>query len=201
MAKNRSIEQKIRKMARKNRHAVFSGATTKCVERMDTGKFEMVATVDKGKVSLKSSGKHVAIPVGPISLSKAVMSTGRGPDAVRMQEYYQRIHSFDTALPETIGAVSIDKVTSGRRSEGGKLRLKDLENTYADFIKGVPKEHHISYLDDEFARLDLFFSGNQFFWVEMNYQKKFCRRSAVYSSKVIAEAFMNTDTITWVETI
>lgn len=192
MAKNRSIEQKKLKMKRRNRHAVFSGASAKYAVRIDRGKFEEVTIVGNGADEDQiPSGKHVVIPVGPTSLSKAVMSTGRGPDAVRMQEYYQRIHSYDQALPETIGLTEPLK----------EMRKFELTKKYQQFILGVPKELHINFLNDTNARLDLFFSGTQFFWVEVNYKERFWRRSAVYSSKKLAVTYLECNKITWVERI
>lgn len=192
MAKNRSIEQKIVKMKRRNRHAVFSGSSAKYAVRIDRGRYEGVTEVGNGAdTDLVPSGKHVVIPVGPVSLSKAVMSTGRGPDAVRMQEYYARIHSFDEALPDTIGLSEPLK----------EMKRFELTKRYAEFIRGVPRELHINFLKDDNARLDLFFSGTQFFWVEVNYKERYWRRSAIYGSKKLAIAFMECNKITWVETI
>lgn len=192
MAKNRSIENNIRKMKRRNRHAVFSGASAKYAVRIDRGRFEGVTIVGQGaEEDQVPSGKHVVIPVGPVSLSKAVMSTGRGPDAARMQEYYARIHSFDQALPETIGLTEPMK----------EMKRFELTKRYSEFIKGVPRELHINFLADDNARLDLFFSGTQFFWVEVNYKERYWRRSAIYGSKKLAITFMELDKITWVETI
>lgn len=198
---NRGIQQKIVKMKRRNRHAVFSGATTQHLHHRSVEKLDPVlmpdGSIDEDKVRIK----RISIPVGPISLSKAVINTGRGPDAVRMQEYYQRVHSYDEALPDTIGgSVPIDKVLSASRTEGG-LWLKVLENTYTNFIKGVPKECHINYLKDHEARIDLFFAGTQWFWVEINYKKKFARRSKIYPNKQMAELMLEMDKITWVEVI
>lgn len=192
MAKNRSIESKIRKMKRRNRHAVFSGASAKYAVRIDRGRYQGVTVVGHGaEEDFVPSGKHVVIPVGPISLSKAVISTGRGPDAVRMQEYYARIHSFDEALPKTIGLSEHMK----------EMKKFELTRRYAEFIKGVPRELHVNFLNDEHARLDLFFCGTQFFWVEVNYRERYFRRSAIYPSKKVAVTFMECDKITWAETI
>lgn len=192
MAKNRSIEANKRKMKRRNRHAVFSGASAKYVVRIDRGRYQDVTTTGHGSEEDQvPSGKHVVIPVGPVSLSKAVMSTGRGPDAVCMQEYYQRIHSYDKALPETIGLSEHMK----------EMKKFELTKRYKDFIKGVPKELHINFVDDGQARLDLFFSGTQFFWVEVNYKERYWRRSAIYGSKAVAIAFLKCGSIAWAETI
>lgn len=202
MGKNRSIQQKILKMKRRNRHAVFSGDTSKFMTR-DVVKLEYPLDPNTGKVEQdKVRLKRFAVPVGPISLSKAVINTGRGPDAVRMQEYYQRVHSYDQALPDTIGAVSIDHLKSQRRSEGG-LRLKDFDlgQKYTEFIKGTPKEMRICLFEDDLARLDLYFNITQWFFVEANYVRGSLRRSTIYKSRDVAMALFKMDKITWVETL
>lgn len=196
---NRTIQQKILKMKRRSRFAKLSGSPsrykTRVIERL-----EPVVNPD-GSINEDSTMiKQHHVLVGEVSLSRQVVNTGRGPDKERMQEYYQRLHSFDESLPATIGAVSIDQIATGRRTESG-LRLKDLENTYNTFIKGVPKELRINYLNDEFARLDLFFAGTQWFWVEIDFKKKFCRRSKIYPNKKMADLMLTLDKITWVETI
>lgn len=185
MAKNRSIEQNIRKIKRRNRFARLSGATSRSAERVGPTPFT------EDEYGNTTTGKTKMVLVGPISLSKAVISTGRGPDAVRMQEYYQRIHSFDQALPETIGLSDCMK----------EMKKFELTDRYKKFILGVPKELHVNFLNDVNARLDLFFCGTQFFWVEVNFKERFWRRSAVYSSKRLAVAFLECNKITWAETI
>lgn len=192
MAKNRTIEQKKVKMKRRNRHAVFSGSSAKYATRIDRGRYDSVTTVGNGADEDQvPSGKHVVIPVGPVSLSKAVINTGRGPDAVRMQEYYQRVHSYDQALPETLGLSEHMK----------EMKKFELTKRYAEFILGVPRELHINFVNDDQARLDLFFSGTQFFWVEVNYKERYWRRSAIYGSKAVAITFMKCGSITWAEEI
>lgn len=206
MAKNRSIEQKKLKMKRRNRHAVFSGASAKYAVRIDRGKFQGVTSVGNGADEDQiPSGKHVVIPVGKVSLSKAVMSTGRGPDAIRMQEYYQRLHSYDEALPKTLGFTGIDtskriiKVgLHGKRTQGDP---NELIKKYQEIIRDTPKEMRICLLDDDLARLDLFFNYQQWFFVEMDYRKKSIKRSTIYSSRTMAMKMLEIHNITWVETI
>lgn len=185
MAKNRSIEQKKLKMKRRNRFARLSGAPSKSKERIGPTPF----TEDEYGNTTTQETKRIL--VGPVSLSKQVMSTGRGPDAVRMQEYYQRIHSYDQALPETIGLSEHMK----------EMKRFELTKKYQEFIKGVPRELHINFLNDDNGRLDLFFSGTQFFWVEVNYRDRFWRRSAIYSSKKMAVTYLQQKSITWAEKI
>lgn len=192
MAKNRSIEQKIRKMKRRNRHAVFSGATSKHAVRIDSGRQD-------------NNGHSINIAVGPISLSKAVISTGRGPDAVRMQEYYQRLHSYDEALPKTLGFRGIDtsqriiKVgLHGKRTQGDP---NEIIKKYQEIIRDTPKEMRVNLLDDDLARLDLFFNYQQWFFVEIDYRKNSIKRSCIYRSREMAMKILQMSKITWVETI
>lgn len=157
------------KIKKRGKFARFSGATAKYHP--------------EGKDGLVEAGYH--------SLSRQTISTGRGPDSQKMAEYYQRIHSYDEALPDTIGLTEPLK----------EMKRFELTKRYAEFIKGVPRELHINFLNDESARLDLFFSGTQFFWVEVDYRRKTWRRSAVYSSKTMAVTLMEQSLLTWVETL
>lgn len=199
---NRSIEQKKLKMKRRNRHAVFSGATTRHVQMRDVTVLDPVlktdGTVDEDKVRIKT----VRVLAGQVSLSKAVINTGRGPNHEAMQDYYRRIHSYDEALPATIGSMPIDQLAIGRRTESG-LRLKDfdLAQRYSEFIKGTPKECRIRLVDNHTGVLDLYFTLNQWFFVDVDYQKKSLRRSKIYPSKAYAISMMTAHHITWVETI
>lgn len=206
MVKNRSIQQKIRKMKRRNRHAVFSGEQSKYAVRIDRGRFQGVTVVGNGAdEDIIPSGKHVVIPVGPISLSKAVMSTGRGPDAMRMQEYYQRLHSYDEPLPKTLGFNGIDtsqrviKVgLHGKRTQGDP---NEIIKRYQEIIRDTPKEMRICLLDDDLARLDLFFNYQQWFFVEIDYEKNSIRRSCIYRNRSLAMTMFDMRKITWVETV
>jgi hypothetical protein len=194
---NRSIEQKKLKMKRRNRHAVFSGGQTRFAERDGPAPFKEDIY---GKTTTLQRDKKVL--VGPVSLSKQVMNTGRGPNHEAMQDYYRRIHSYDEALPATIGAMPIDQLVTGRRTESG-LRLKDfdLAQRYSEFIKGTPKECHIRLVDNHTGVLDLYFTLNQWFFVDVDYQKKSLRRSKIYPSKAYAISMMTAHHITWVETL
>lgn len=206
MAKNRSIEAKIRKMKRRNRHAVFSGESAKYAVRIDRGRYQDVTVTGQGaEEDLVPSGKHVVIPVGPISLSKAVINTGRGPDAMHMQEYYQRLHSYDQALPKTLGFTGIDaskrviKVgLHGKRTQGDP---NEIIKKYQEIIRDTPKEMRICLLDDDLARLDLFFNYQQWFFVEIDYTAETIKRSCIYRTRTLAMTMFDLRKITWVETI
>lgn len=190
MAKNRSLEQKRLKNKRRNRFAVFSGATSKYATRIDRGKYQGVTHVgtppDDDWVP---SGKHVVVPVGPISLSKGVMSTGRGPNNERMAEYYARLHSYDEPLPKTIGFESQTFVGP----------MEELMNNLQRIIQETPKENHIKLHHDDCGQLDLFFNGMEFFFVEADFLRKFVRRSVVYKSRSTAMTMLKNHVITWVE--
>lgn len=206
MAKNRSIEANKRKMKRRNRHAVFSGASAKYAVKIDRGRYEGVTTVGNGADEDQiPSGKHVVIPVGKVSLSKAVINTGRGPDAMRMQEYYQRLHSYSEPLPKTLGFTGIDtsqrviKVgLHGKRTQGDP---NEIIKKYQEIIRDTPKEMRICLLDDDLARLDLFFNYQQWFFVEMDYRRNSIKRSCIYSSRMMAMKMLEMSKITWVETV
>lgn len=199
MAKNRSIEQKILKRKRRNRFARLSGAPSKSGERVGPTPFT------EDEYGNTTTLKTKMVLVGPVSLSKQVVNTGRGPDAVRMQEYYQRIHSYDEALPKTLGFTGIDtskrviKVgLHGKRTQGDP---NELIKKYQEIIRDTPKEMRICLLDDHLARLDLFFNYQQWFFVEMDYRKKSIKRSTIYSSRTMAMKMLEIHNITWVETI
>jgi hypothetical protein len=187
---NRSIQQKLLKMKRRNRHAVFSGETAKYATRIDRGRFEGVTKTSDGDVV--PSGKHVVITVGPVSLSRAVVNTGRGPDKERMNEYYERTRSLGEPVPPTRkGQMSTPQY---------EMELFKKTEKFKEFILGLPREMHVNYYKDDMARMDLYFKGKAFFWVETDYSKKLTRRSAVYPSKKLAETLLELDNIRWVET-
>lgn len=170
---NRTIQQKILKMKRRNRHAVFSGETTKYAVRVEQGIFD-------------ENGHSVTVPVGKISLSKAVINTGRGPDPERMQEYYQRIHSFDQSLPQTLGLTE---------------PMKEVVSKYNKILQETPKDMRICLTNSSLGRLDLYFNINQFFFVDYDAKTKTIRRSRIYPSKQQALLVLRLKKITWVESL
>ncbi len=148
-----------RTIKRRNRYARFSGSTA----RFHTD--------------------NVAL-VGKISLSNAVISTGRGPDSQKMAEYYLRVHSYDEALPKTIGLTG---------------PMKEIVDNYDRIIGETPKEMRVRLHQDEAGTLDMFFAGTQFFFVDVNIQKKMIRRSQIYPSRAMAMAMLTNHAVTWVE--
>jgi hypothetical protein len=179
---NRSIQQKMLKIKRRNRHAVFSGETTKYAVRLE----DRIEHVNEDTTRLKK----ISIPVGKISLSKAVINTGRGPDNSRMQEYYARLNSYDEALPKTLGFTGIDC------SQSNSLVLK-----YQEILRDTPKEMRVCLFEDDIARLDLYFNITQWFFVEADFKKVKLRRSITYKNRQMAMAMYDMNSITWVETI
>lgn len=178
---NRSIQNKIRKMKRRGRFATFSGKTARFAARIDRGRVD-------------NEGKHIVIPVGPIHLSKSVISTGRGPDAERMQEYYQRLNSFDEALPKTLG------LTFGGR--GMTTPMWEMMLKYKELIN-EHKNMFVRLMDDELSTLDMFFSStqHQYFFVELDKRKGLMRRSIIYSKREYAMISLKNQTVTWIESI
>jgi len=160
-------------MKRRNRHAVFSGDTSKYATRIDRGRQD-------------ENGKNIQVLVGPVSLSKAVINTGRGPDKERMQEYYQRVHSYDEPLPKTLGFTE---------------PMRELMGKYKEIVRDTPREMRISLVNNHTGMLDLYFSGVQFFFVDVDYKLKRIRRSRIYNSKKYALLMLSAKKVTWVESV
>jgi hypothetical protein len=171
---NRSIQQKMLKMKRRNRFAVFSGATTKYASRT----VEVLHHEGEDKVSVK----RIEVLVGNVSLSKAVISTGRGPSQERMAEYYHRVNheSYTTKLAE---------------DEGIK------HPTYIHKYWDLGCFHSIKLVENDFGRLHLFFSTKVWFFVDVDYRKGIVRRSRDYGSKAFAMARLQNKMVTWVDTV
>ncbi len=166
---NRNIQSKILKQKRRGRFARFTGATAKFAVRVDRGRFD-------------ANGKAVEIPVGEMSLSKAVISTGRGPNAERMQAYYARVNSqsYETTLPEDLG-------------------IKD--ERYSQVWDDTPKENRLNLENNGLRRLDLYFTIKEWFFVEIDLRRNVIRRSRVYGSKAFAMGRLKNEMVAWVEEI
>jgi hypothetical protein len=159
-------------MKRRGRYARFTGATAKYVVRIDRGKFD-------------ANGKAVEIPVGPISLSKAVMSTGQGPSSERMAEYYSRVtpDSFLQDIPKTIGL-----------SDGMREVMAAYERNVA-----AMKVHRIVLTDNAFGKLELVFTVKEWIFIDVDYRKQVMRRSRTYGSKAFAMGRLQNKMVTWIE--
>jgi hypothetical protein len=179
MAKNRSLEQKKLKMKKRGRFARFSGATTKFASSY----VDVVEHVDDDTTTVKT----IEVFVGKPSLSKAVISTGRGPDAERMQEYYQRVHSFDQALPQTLGLTG---------------PMKELKERFDKIVNETPKINKLCLFDHpEIGQVYIFYTSTQYFFVETQLKEKKIRRSRIYGSMKYARKMYAANQVTWVEVI
>lgn len=174
---NRSIEAKILKRKKWGRKARFSGATSKYASRLDTGR-------------TTANGVFVEIPVGKISFSKQVISTGRGPSAERMAEYYARVRSFSEEIPPTKQRLMSEP-------------FREMYNRYKEILDDT-KEMRIALVPDCAAgRTDLFFKmgHDEFFIVDIDYKKRTFRRSRIYGRKSVALDRWKNNRVTWVEHI
>jgi len=194
---NRNIQQKILKNKRRGRYARFSGSTTRVISRT----VQVLEQEGEDKVRVKD----VEVYVGPVSLSKQVISTGRGPDKERLREYFERVHSYDQSLPDVIFGshwMGSEKYSTERRSESGlRLKLPDIAGQYAEFIKGIPREMRIRLVDNTTGTLDLYFNMTQFFFVDVDYRKHFIRRSTIYPTKKRALDALKDQRVRWVEVL
>lgn len=168
MAKRK--DPRILKMKRRGRFARFSGATARSASRLELG----IYTED---------GKEVHVPVGPISLSRQTVSTGRGPDKTRMQEYYSRVaaKSFLEEIPS-------------RSPEQIKAWIKQYRKNLVDAPLGSMLKINLATTTE--GRLDLFCRGKEWFFIEVDFQK-YIRMSRVYSSKDKALERMQSHRIAW----
>lgn len=186
---NRSIEQKKLKMKRRNRYAVFSGATARFATRVT----EVLEHVGEDKTRVR----RIEVLVGPVSFSNQVINTGRGPSSERMAEYYTRVTpgSFLKEVPPTIGYRPSDDFV-------GPVQKSSREDVYRSLLKQQSKDvRWISIVSDEHGTLDLLFSNREWFFVEINHRKKIIRRSRVYGSKAFALGRLQSKSVMWIETI
>lgn len=128
-------------------------------------------------------GKEVVIPVGPISLSNQVPK-GQGPNQERMQQYYNSVkpENFEKPIPP-------------RTSEVMAAWLKQ----YHDVLNETPKYRRLNLAFTREGRLDMFFSTEGVYLVEVNYKLEFFRKSREYSDKKTALDRLKNNRITWVE--
>lgn len=170
---NRSIEQKILKMKRRNRYARFSGATSKTVTKV----VERIEPEGEDKVRVK----HVEVYVGLVSLSKQVPK-GKGPNQERMVQYYNTVKpsSFEKrTLADILGLVK--------------------DPRYAKIWWETPACNRVNLYEDSSGRLDLFFCGSQWFLVDIDFKNKIIRRSRDHGSKAMVMHRLTSRTVEWVE--
>lgn len=177
---SRSEQAKRMKMkkgyGRKKRYARFSGKTASVVTRT----VERLEHEGEDRVRVK----EVEVYVGLKSLSNQIVNTGRGPNPERMVQYYERLASL-VQEPRTMGELF------------GLIK----DPRYAQVWWDTPAINKINLVDDVIVRLDLFFSGPCWFFVELNMDKKTIRRSRDYGSKNYAMMQLSYKRITWVEQI
>ena len=169
---NRTIQQKLRKLKRRHRFARFSGGQTKFARERATGIFG-------------PDGKEIYVPIGPISLSKQVPK-GKGPNAERMQQYYNSVRpdSFKEPIP-----VRTNK------------QMAEWLRTYHAIIEEAGKLSQINLSTTRKGSLDLLFrrASKECYFVEINYEEQFFRRSKVYSSRETALDRLKNRRIAWEE--
>ncbi len=172
---NRTIQQKILKMKRRNRFARFTGNTSKYMERVGPTPFE---EDEQGKT--KTLPTRMVL-VGKVSLSKAVINTGRGPDSSRMNEYYARLKKPD---PRSLAEI---------------YAIKD--SRYQKVWEEIPPTNRINLVSNELGRLDMIWHGEVWFLVDLDYRKKTITRSRDYGSRKAIMDRLPSNRIAWVETI
>jgi len=168
---NRSIQQKIRKLKRFRRFARFSGETSKFTTARDTG------IIDK-------DGKHIYVPVGPVSLSSQAPKS-KGPNRERMQQYYN--------------SVKPDSFTEPIKPRSDSELVEWLANF--DILKKV-SVRSFTIAHTRTGRLDLYaIEAKEWVLVEWNYTEEYVRRSRMYDDKKTALDRLKNKRVTWVETM
>ena len=183
-------------MKRRGRKARFEGATSKYVG-MSTGK-------------PTPNGLSYLVPVGPVSLSKTVINTGRGPNQERIAEYYNRIRDWKPLPSLGTKKIIVEEVfetktlqEDGRYLIGQSTRRVNLTEEYGKILEEC-KEMHIALVPDcHLGRTDLFFKSgsNEWFIVDIDYKTRTFRRSRIYGRKETAIDRWKNNRVTWVERI
>jgi hypothetical protein len=168
------MQQKLLKLKRRGRYARFSGPDAKFAVRVE--RRVIMLGDDKTEV------KELLIPVGKISLSKQVVSTGRGPNPERMAEYYSRVTSESFAVP---------------LAEKNYV-LEQYEHVLAE----TPRENRLRLEFDDLAGfVDLFWAGRNYFFVEVDYVGRVIRRSRDYNGRDIAMSRYRNKRISWLSSL
>jgi len=169
---NRTIQQKLRKLKRRHRFARFSGGQTKFVRERATG-------------IIRPDGEEIYVPIGPISLSKQVPK-GKGPNAERMQQYYNTVKPDSFKVPVPV-----------RTSK----QMEQWLNAYHVLIEEAGKHVRVNLSTTKNGKLDLLYERHSVkcFFVEINYEEQFFRRSKVYSSRETALDRLKNRRIAWEE--
>lgn len=168
---NRSIQAKILKRKRRGRFARFSGATSKTVTKI----VQRLETEGEDRVRVKD----IEVFVGLVSLSKQVPK-GKGPNQERIAQYYDAVKTLAERPQDEI----INQVKDPR---------------YAKIWKHTPVTNRINLVQDEFNRLDLFWHGSVWFFVNLDFRTKTITRSRDYGSRRFAMNRLEARSIQWVE--
>lgn len=169
---NRSIQQKILKMKRRNRYVRLSGGQSKLTA---------VSEEFQGK-----DGKYHRIAVGKVSFSRQVINTGGGANNERMAQYFDavRADNFFEVIPDAIPLTE---------------PVKEMAKRYFTIIRETPRENRITIFQDRLGRIDLFYRGETCFFIELDFVTGECRRSRDYDKRRSAIDRYNNNRITWVE--
>lgn len=181
---DRNLQAKLLKKKRRGRYTRFHGSSlrhikgsTKTVEVL-----ESYTTINDPEGLDHVKVKAVDVYVGKISLSKSVVSTGRGPNPERMQEYYARI------TPES-------KAVTLREDLG----IKDPR--YEQVWLETPVLNRINLANTPAGRLDMYWTATTFFLVDLDYKTKTIKKSRDYGKKQRALDAVRLRRVTWVEQI
>lgn len=176
---NRVMDQKDLKRKRRGRYARFTGATSKYLTRQGPIPFT------EDEYGHTKTGKIKEVLVGEVSLTKQVISTGRGPDAERMASYYARLHTFMEDIPPTRG------IHPGKR---------EIVQRYQELL-AAQKNMFITLTNNVTGRLDLFFKpgGNEWVFIDYDAKTGIFKRSRIYNKKESAMDRLKNNRITWVE--
>lgn len=163
---------------RKGRFATFTGSTVKHLRGDRTTTVQFLEHEGEERVTVKSK----TVFVGVQSFTKGVVNTGRGPNAERMQEYYNRVpkESYKT-LADYFGIT------------------KDIR--YAQLWWETPPTNRINLISDEMMRLDLFWHGTNWFFIDLDFVKRTIRRSRDYGSRQFALSCLNNRVVEWEDEI
>lgn len=175
---NRSIQAKLLKMKRRKRFAVFSGSSVKALQGDATKVVEYLEHEGMDKVRVKQTRVYV----GVVSFSKQVVNTGRGPNAERMKEYYDRVPKENAKTLAEYFNITKDK-------------------RYAQLWWETPPTNKVNLVEDGNNRLDLYFHGAIWFFVHIDFRKQTIIRSRDYGSRAFAMDRLQRRCISWVEQI
>lgn len=183
----KAARAKLRKNARRGRYARFSGSTTKFAVRIEEKLLHNGDTGEDGKpIVLKEDQvrlKRVELYVGPASLSRQVVNGSKSSvNAERMVTYFQNVRKKDDPLTiaELFGV------------HGSK---------YQHVWEETPTTNRLCIYSNELGRLDMYYHGRIYFFVEVDVIMQTIKRSREYGSPDRAKQAAKLGLIQWEETI